>query len=295
MKNYKNMYELLNDIDFDIEDYKKEELTDMEKKELNSIHGNSPRRRKLVGSRVVAAIAMSLILITGVTFAAGKFINVVVEEAAEDEIARYNLTLDIEGIKLNNEVTADLLTYAIDTKDEVKGLITKEYIKKVYSYNEVEEYLGIKLLQSPILNNSLDPYALTYIDSKVEKGISIEAASDNEKITGVTISSLHRNPETYGTISLRTHIRTPEGKELFGNFETQIRHFDDKDSTVREVTTETYTSKNGIIAEIIHITDTDRYSAYIEKDSVVYVLDTSYAGEGLDTKELLLEVLNSLE
>ncbi|WP_409229319.1 DUF4179 domain-containing protein [Gudongella sp. SC589] len=64
MKNSKNIYDLLNEMDFDIEDYKKEELNDIEKKKIKNNFNKSQKRKfhlKRIGS-----IAVALLLTVGI-------------------------------------------------------------------------------------------------------------------------------------------------------------------------------------------------------------------------------------
>ncbi len=278
-------------------EFEKMKFPDIDVKEnvLNSINNNSRVRRKM-RPRAVLVFALSIIMITGVVFAASRMINVAIEEPADDEIARYNINLDIEGIDLVEEVKEDLLTFALDINTNLVGAIGEEYMKFVNSYNQAEEYLGVKLLQSSILNNTIEPSSILYEKIDGEKGINIQSSRDKEEILSVNIFSQHRIPNTSGIISLGIYLRTPEGKELYGDRQLLVGHFDFEDDSLREVFTETYMSKtSGITAEIVHIAETERYAAYFAKDSILYSLDTSYAGEGLDPKELLIEVLDSFK
>lgn len=278
-------------------EFEKMKFSEVDVKEnvLNSINKSSTVRRKM-RPRAVLVFALSLIMISGVVFAASRMINVAVEEPAIDEIARYNINLDIDGIVFKEELKEDLLTFSLDINNNLVGAIGEEYMKFVDSYNQVEEYLGVELLQSYILNNTLEPSSILYQKSHGEKGISIQSSSDNEKILSVNTFSQHRIPNTDGTISLGTYLRTPEGKELYGDLQLLVGHFDFEDNSLREVFTETYVSKtSGITAELVHIAETERYAAYFEKDSILYILDTSYTEEGLDPKELLIEVLDSFK
>ena len=268
---------------------------DVRENVLNSINNNSTVRRKM-RPRAILVFALSLIMISGVVFAASRMINVAVKKPADDEIARYNINLDIEGIDLVDEVKEDLLTFALDINTNLVGAIGEEYMKFVDNYNQAEEYLGVKLLQSPILNNTLEPSSILDQKNDGEKGISILPSSDNEKILSVNILSQHSIPNTSGIISLGIYLRTPEGKELYGDRQLLVGHFDFEDNSLREVLTETYVSKiSGITAEIVHIAETERYAAYFEKDSILYSLDTSYVGESLNPKELLIEVIDSFK
>ncbi len=64
MKDSKNIYELLNQIDFDIEDYKKEQLTDVEKQSLKKSFRKSISRKR--DFKKIAAAAAALIMCTAV-------------------------------------------------------------------------------------------------------------------------------------------------------------------------------------------------------------------------------------
>lgn len=64
MKNSKNIYDLLNEMDFNIEDYKKEELNDIEKKKIKKDF-NKNRKKKYYFKKIVA-IAAALLLTVGV-------------------------------------------------------------------------------------------------------------------------------------------------------------------------------------------------------------------------------------
>ncbi len=290
----KNLYEILNKTNINLEDYKKEELTDIEKKKLYSVLG-SKNRKKRFGRKFINIAALVAIMITGVVFATGKMMNLDILEPEADEIAKYNITMETEGIELKQDIIEDLLTFARDTNDESKGMIGKEYIRKMASYNELEEYLGVKFLQSPILNKTFDPSALMYPEYEGHKGIIIDPTSYGDKLLGVTILSYHRIPQTDGDVFLLISLNTPEAKKIWGDYESKVVHFNHEDTSIRNVTEEDYITGSGINAKIIHIEGTDRYKAYFEEDSIVYSLDTSYAGEALNSKELLIEVLESFE
>ena len=64
MKDSKNVYELLNQVDFDIRDYEREDLSDIEKKKLKVDFGR--RNRKKVNPKKVIVIAATLLLAIGV-------------------------------------------------------------------------------------------------------------------------------------------------------------------------------------------------------------------------------------
>lgn len=64
MKKSKNIYDLLNEIDFDIEDYEKEELKDIEKKKMKKNFNKS--RKKKYNFKKIVAIAAALLLTVGV-------------------------------------------------------------------------------------------------------------------------------------------------------------------------------------------------------------------------------------
>ncbi len=290
----KNLYEVLNKININLEDYKREELTDIEKKKLYSVLGRENTKKRF-GRKFMNVAALVAIMITGVAFATGRMMKVDVLEPEADEIAKYNITMETEGVKLSNDITENLLTFARDTNDDSKGMVGKEHIRKMESYNELEEYLGVKFLQSPILNKTFDPSALMYSDYEGHKGIIIDPTSYGDKLLDVTILSYHRIPQTDGDVFLLISLSTPEAKKIWGDYESKVVHFDHEDTSIRNVTEEDYITKSGINAKIIHIEGTDRYKAYFEEDSIVYSLDTSYAGKASDSKELLIEVLESFE
>lgn len=277
-------------------EFDKMEVPEIDIKEnvLNSIHENRPRSRREFRPKAILAIAMTFIMITGAVFAAGKLINVVVEEPAEDEIARYKMDIDLEGVSLDHRVSQDLLTYAKDINN-LEEPIGSEHFKRVESYDEVEEYLNINLLQSPILNKSFEPSSLVG-KASINSNISISANAVDENIVSVYVDSQHRILETDGLIYLGAYLMTPLGKEIYGDFKIQSGHYDIDNNSKREVLTETYTSKkSGITAEIIHISKTDRYSAYFVSDSIVYILESSYSGDALASKELLIEIIDSFD
>lgn len=290
----KNIYDVLNDANFNIEDYEKEELTDIEKKKLYSVIGRKNTNRRL-GRKFFNTAALIAIMITGVVFATGRMMNLDVLEPEADEIARYNITMETEGIELNKEITENLLSFAWDKNDTSVGMLGQEYIRKVESYNELEEYLGLKFIQSPILNRTFNPSALMYDDYQGHKGIIIDSTKQGDKLLGVTILSHHRIPKTDGELSLLISLRTAEAKKIWGDYEIKVVHFDHEDMSTRNVTQEDYITKSGINAKIIHIGETDRYTAYFEEDSIVYSLESSYIGKELESKELLIEVLESFE
>lgn len=64
MKNSKNVYELLNEMDFDIKDYEKEELSDMERKKIKDNFKKS--RKKKFSFKKIGSIAVALLLTVGI-------------------------------------------------------------------------------------------------------------------------------------------------------------------------------------------------------------------------------------
>ena len=289
----KKLYEVLNDTKFNIEDYNKEELTDMEKKKLYKVLDEKNRKNRF-GRKFINIAALVAIMITGVVFATGRM-NLDILEPEADEIARYNITMETEGIELSKETIEGLLSFARDINDTFEGMLGQEYIRKAESYDELEEYLGVKFLQSPILNTTFNPFALMYPSYEGGKGIIINSTKEGDKLLSVTIFSPHRIPKTDGSVSLTASLRTPEAKKLWGDYEIKVGHFDPEDMSKRNVTEEDYITGSGINAKIIHIGETDRYTAYFEEDSIVYSLESSYLGQELESKELLIEVLESFE
>ena len=289
----KDLYEVLNETKFNIEDYNEEELTDIEKHKLYSVLDKKNKKKK-IGRKFINIAALVAIIISGVVFATGRMKLDILEPEA-DEIAKYNITMETEGVELKQDIIEDLLTFAWDFNDNSVGMLGQEYIRKMASYNELEEYLGVKFLQSSILNKSFNPSALMYEEYEGNKGIIIDATSDGDKLLGVTILSHHRIPQTDGELSLVASLRTPEAKKLWGDYEIKVGHFDHEDMSKRNVTEEDYITGSGINAKIIHIGETDRYTAYFEEDSIVYSLESSYLGQELESKELLIEVLESFE
>lgn len=289
----KDLYEILNETNFDIEDYKKEELTDIEKHKLYSVLDRKNKKKKF-GRKFINIAALVAIIISGVVFATGRM-NLSILEPEADEIAKYNITMETEGIELSKDITKNLLAFALDINHNEQGMLGKEYIRKVESYNELEEYLGVKFLQSPMLNKTMDPSALMYPEYEGEKGIIIDSSKDGEKLLYVGILSHHIIPETNGSLILTASIMTPEAKKAFGNYEIKAEHFDHVDYSLRNVTEEDYITKSGISTKIIHIGETDRYIAYFEEDSIIYSLKSYYTGKGVESKEQLIEVLESFE
>lgn len=260
---------------------------------LNSIHGKRPNRRKRFMPKAMVAIALTLIMITGVVFAAGKLINVVEEVPAADEIARYKLDFEFVGVELGDKVSKDLLSYA--TNPYATEEVTSKHFKKVESYQELEEYLGINIFRSPILDNDFKSVQLVG-GQILESNITISSSAVDDKLVSVNFSSYYRFPKTDGSIGFSAQLLTPFGKETFPEYKIQTGHYDFDDNRKREVLTETYTSKkSGITAEIVHISETNRYAAYFESDSIIYTLESSHAGQGLDPRELIIEVIDSLE
>lgn len=263
---------------------------------LNSIHGEKVNRRKKFRPKAMLAVGLTLIMLTGVVFATGKLINVRVEEPVENEIARYKIDFDVEGIELDPRVSEKLLTHATNPND-LEQVIGHEHIKKFESYDEVEEYLGVDLLQSSILNNTLQASSLIggdYNRSDNSKCVSILANAVDEVISAVYIDSEHRIPETDEILNYGTYLLTPKGVEILGGHRIDSIHFDIDDHSQRQVLTESYTSKeNSIIAEIVHISETDRYSAYFISDSILYHLQLSHPGQAFDSRGLLIEVIDS--
>lgn len=290
----KNLYEVLNKTNFNIEDYKKEELTDIEKKKLYSILGRKNTKKRF-GRKFINIVALVAIMMTAVVFASGRFIKMDVLEPEPNEIAKYSITMETEGIELSKDITEKLLTFARNVNDESQGVLGKEYVRKMVSYNELEEYLGLKFIQSSILNKTFNPSALMYSEYEGGKGIIIDALSDGDKLLGVTILSHHSIPQNNIDVYLQISLRTPEGKKMWGDYQIKVVHIDHKDTSIRNVREEDYITKSGINAKIIHVEGTDRYNAYFEEDSIVYSLITSHEVKGLNSKELLIEVLESFE
>ncbi len=260
---------------------------------LNSIHGKGPNRQKRIMPRAMVAVALTLVMITGVVFAAGRLINVVEEVPAADEIARYKLDFEFVGVELDDEVAKDLIRYA--TNPYATEEVTSEHFKKIENYQELEDYLGINVLRSPILDNDFE--SINLVEGQIlESNITISSSAVDDKLVSVNFSSNYRFPKTDGSIGFSGQLLTPFGKETFPEYKIQTGHHDFDDNRKREVLTETYTSKkSGITAEIVHISETNRYAAYLESDSIIYTLESSHAGQGLGPRELIIEVIDSFE
>ncbi len=95
MKDSKNVYLLLNQIDFNIEDYEKEELTDIEKQNLKRIYRNNKRKLnfKRVGT-VAMALVLTMFFLLQTSF--GKYVYAAVESRISEISYAIGKALNIE-------------------------------------------------------------------------------------------------------------------------------------------------------------------------------------------------------
>lgn len=147
MKNSKSIYEILNDIDVNIEDYEKEGLNDMEKENLKRTFRKNIRRK--FNFKRFAAIAAALILTIGVLGQTN--LGRQVYAAAESKITEISYSIgkalgierDIEPYaNVVNQVVEDKgiavkLTDVIIDKDELifSGIVETSTYSEIFHFN----------------------------------------------------------------------------------------------------------------------------------------------------------------
>ncbi len=118
MKESKNIYEFLNEIDFNIDDYEKEELSDIEKKNLKKTFRKTTKKKFNV--KKISAIAAALTLTIGVLSQTSFGKNVYA--AAESKVLEISYSIGKAlGIKRNIEPYANVVNQVVeDNGIEVK-------------------------------------------------------------------------------------------------------------------------------------------------------------------------------
>ncbi len=112
MKDSNNIFELLNDIDFDIEDYKKEELTDIEKKKIkNSMQKNI---RKKFNIKKICSIAVALVLTIGILSQTGVVQKVYADSQSKLSKISYSIGKAI-GIGKDIESYTNIINKSVDS------------------------------------------------------------------------------------------------------------------------------------------------------------------------------------
>lgn len=113
MKNSKSIYEILNDIDVNIEDYEKEGLNDMEKENLKRTFRKNIRRK--FNFKRFAAIAAALILTIGVLGQTN--LGRQVYAAAESKITEISYSIGKAlGIERDIEPYANVVNQVVEDK-----------------------------------------------------------------------------------------------------------------------------------------------------------------------------------
>lgn len=118
MKKSKNIYDFLNDMDFDIDDYEKEELNDMEKKKLkNEFRKNN---KKKFNFKKFGSIAVALLLTVGILSQTGFGRDVYA--MAESKLSEITYTI---GNALNIERDIEKYSNVINKTVENNGVEVK--------------------------------------------------------------------------------------------------------------------------------------------------------------------------
>ncbi|HZJ76919.1 MAG TPA: DUF4179 domain-containing protein [Oscillospiraceae bacterium] len=118
MKDSKNVYELLNQMDFDIQDYEREDLSDIERKRLKVDFRR--RNRRKVNLKKVTAIAVTLILAVGI-FSRTSF-GKNVYATAQSKVSEISYSI---GKALNIERNIEPYANVVDQIAENKGVEIK--------------------------------------------------------------------------------------------------------------------------------------------------------------------------
>jgi hypothetical protein len=162
MKKSKNVYDLLNDISFDIEDYEKEELNDMEKKKIKNEFNKNKKKKfnfKKFGS-IAAAILLTLSVLSQTSFGKDVYASA---ESKILEISYYigralNIERDIESYSNiinqtveDNGVEIKLVEFIMDKDEFVFSTVTDTGTPAVGNNFEYDIFInGKKLAILPI-------------------------------------------------------------------------------------------------------------------------------------------------
>lgn len=162
MKKSKNVYDLLNDISFNIEDYEKEELNDMEKKKIKNEFNKNKKKKfnfKKFGS-IAAAILLTLSVLSQTSF--GKDVYARAESKISEisySIGRaLNIERDIESYSniinqtvVDNGVEIKLVEFIMDKDEFVFSTFTDTGTPTVGNNFEYDIFInGKKLAILPI-------------------------------------------------------------------------------------------------------------------------------------------------
>lgn len=115
MKNSPNIYELLNNLTLNLEDYTKEELDELEKQKLKKVFRKNIRKniKKSISLKKVSALAVALLLIVGIFTQTG--LGKVVYAATESKLAEISYTIaEALGIERNIEPYANVVNQVVE-------------------------------------------------------------------------------------------------------------------------------------------------------------------------------------
>lgn len=197
MKDAKNIYELLNDMDINLEDYDKKELDDMEKRRLK----NNFRKTKMkkVNLRKIGTIAVVAVFTIGLLGQTNLGKNVYA--AAQSKVSEISYSIgEGLGIKRNIEPYANVVNKVVeDKKVEVK--LTDVIIDKD------------ELIFSTIINTNKPVSGIDFDYDIIINGrkLSIDSASCK-----------HEGIEGSETLFLLTHFVETKGIDLKQNLDIKI-------------------------------------------------------------------------
>ncbi|KPU43513.1 hypothetical protein OXPF_29540 [Oxobacter pfennigii] len=112
MKNAKNIYELLNHIEINLEDYAKEELNDMEKQKLRKAFKR--RQNRIFNSKKIGVVAVALLLALG--FFTQTDLGKAVYAATENKLAEISYSIgEALGIEKNIEPYSNVVNQVVES------------------------------------------------------------------------------------------------------------------------------------------------------------------------------------
>lgn len=275
----KDIYELLNSIDIDINEFEEIPVNDIEKAKVKkSLKLNNSRKNKHKNPFKIAITSIASIMVCVTAVYAGQYIN--------------------SKINVNDTELPELDPMKVISVNNIDGELdteTKYYIEKKYSsYKDLSEDIGIYLLNTELATetpyiriNALTSVSKDYLTVDIDNYI-IGDTYNFKKLDDIDKYSYEHGEEYYSPVSLTIEMILSQEQLSIGLDRDYLGMYDFQES---------YISDKGYKVNIIRATDGDNIgddSIISEKCAVFVANGIRYTLKGRVTTELLKDIVDSM-
>lgn len=248
----------------------------------NQLHLKKINKRKKIRPWVMAACLSLIVILPLTTFAVEKIIHIIETKLHDDSAAEYMVDIKLGVTSLDVNILNNLSKHRLDSVEN-QGKSHDEIAKNFQNYYEVEEFIGVSLLESALLNNT--------IGSDKVPGVRLAAMGRDTGIQYIFMDSMHNIKGSPVPVHFNVTIMTEETDTKQGT--TTLFS---SDSQPADLIIQSYLSKsNGLHAEIAYVPKHRNVSAYFVHQSIAYNLEIKYTDNSIDPLELMKEVIDSFK